>query len=178
MNYNINIQYLYLIHKTETFLIDKLRQKYRGDIMTNKGKKVSVEYTGTFDDGVEFDSSKKHGKPLEFVAGEGQVVAGFDNAVVEMKVGEEKKIRLEATDAYGERKEELSKKVPKDQVPGDITPEVGMQIGITLGDGRQFPALISDVSESEITLDLNHPLAGKSLNFELKLVDVQDAKAE
>ncbi len=141
--------------------------------MTNKGKKVSVEYTGTFDDGVEFDSSKKHGKPLEFVAGEGQVVPGFDKAVVEMQVGEEKKIRLEAKDAYGERKAELTKTVPKDQVPGEITPQVGMQIGITLGDGRQFPATISAVGESDITLDLNHPLAGKTLNFELKLVKAE-----
>ncbi|MFT4312981.1 MAG: FKBP-type peptidyl-prolyl cis-trans isomerase [Candidatus Woesearchaeota archaeon] len=142
--------------------------------MTNKGKKVSVEYTGTFEDGTEFDSSKKHGKPLEFVAGEGQVVPGFDNAIVEMKVGEEKKITLEPKDAYGERRDDLSKSVPKDQVPQDITPQVGMQIGITLGDGRQFPAVISAVGESDITLDLNHPLAGKTLNFDLKLVDVSE----
>ena len=161
---------MFSFFRPKTLLNDELFYLHT---MVEKGQKVSVEYTGTFDDGTVFDSSQKHGQPLEFVAGEGQVVKGFDEAVLTMTEGEEKEIHLEPKDAYGEPNKELHKKVPKDQVPEGMEPQVGQTIGITLQDGQQFPAQIVAVGDTEITLDLNHPLAGKALNFKLKLVKVE-----
>lgn len=136
-----------------------------------KGNKVKVEYEGKLDDGTVFDSSKKHGQPLEFEAGAGKVIPGFDNAVIGMKEGDEKTVKIEVNDAYGERKEELVKEVPKEQMPeGDL--QVGMMIGVGLPNGQQVPATISEVGDKSVTLDLNHPLAGKNLTFEIKVVEI------
>jgi len=137
-----------------------------------KGDKVKVEYTGTFDDGTVFDSSEKHGKPLEFTAGEGKVIKGFDNAVIGMEKGEEKEIKISPQDAYGEHKPELIKKIPRDKIPKEPEPKPGMMLAVNTPDGKQFPALIKEVNDKEVTIDLNHPLAGKNLNFKFKLVDV------
>ncbi len=143
-----------------------------------KGNKIKVEYTGTFDDGTVFDSSEKHGQPLEFEVGAGMVIAGFDDAVMGMEVGDEKNVKIEAKDAYGEPNDQLKQVVPKDQLPKDQEPQVGMVLGIATPDGRQFPAKIVEVNDDSITIDLNHPLAGKNLNFKLKLVSIEEAKAK
>lgn len=136
-----------------------------------KGDKIKVEYEGKLEDGTVFDSSEKHGQPLEFEVGGGQLIKGFDEAVVGMEKGQEKEITLEPADAYGEHKDELIKDIPKDQLPeGD--PKPGMMLGVTLPNGMQMPAKITDVKDDKITIDLNHPLAGKKLVFKIKVVDV------
>jgi len=136
------------------------------------GDKVKIDYTGSFEDGVVFDSSEKHGKPLEFEVGKGMLIPGFEKAVVGMKKGDEKIIHLEACDAYGDYNPQLLKKVPREQLPKDQEPKAGMILAINLPNGMQFPAVIHAVDEKEVTLDLNHPLAGKRLNFSIKVVDI------
>lgn len=137
-----------------------------------KGDKVKVDYTGTFDDGTVFDASEKHGQPLEFEVGSGQVIKGFDDAVLGMKSGEEKKITLPAGEAYGEVRTELHKKVPRKQLPQDQEPKVGMILAVGLPNGQQFPARIIAVAKDDVTIDLNHPLAGKTLHFKIKVAEI------
>jgi FKBP-type peptidyl-prolyl cis-trans isomerase 2 len=138
-----------------------------------KGDKVKVDYTGTFEDGTVFDSSEKHGQPLEFEVGAGQMIEGFDKAVVGMNKGEEKEITINPEEAYGRHNPELMKKIPRQVIKGmDQEPKEGMMLGLAAPDGRQFAVKIAKVEENEITIDLNHPLAGKTLKFKLKLVEV------
>ncbi|MAG60704.1 peptidylprolyl isomerase [archaeon] len=140
-------------------------------MVVENGKKVKVHYTGTLEDGSVFDSSE--GKdPLEFTVGEGKVIKGFDAAVKEMSANEEKEIHIESKDAYGEARNELIKQVPRDQLPKEQEPKVGMILGVGMPNGQQIPARITAVNDTEVTIDLNHPLAGKNLNFKLKLVEV------
>lgn len=136
------------------------------------GDSVSVHYTGTLADGSVFDSSKNHGKPLVFKLGEGRVIEGFETAIVGLEVGQSKKVSIPFMQAYGERKVELTQKVPRDKLPQDQEPKVGMMLGVKAPDGMQFPALITEVTKDHVTLDLNHPLAGKDLTFDIELVDV------
>jgi len=139
-----------------------------------KGDKVKVEYTGTLEDGTVFDASEKHGKPLEFEAGSGMVIPGFDNAVVGMKKDEEKEVKIEAKDAYGDVNPQLTQKIPRDKIPPEPEPKAGMMIGLAMPDGRQFPAIIKEVTDTEVTIDLNHPLAGKTLTFKIKVVGINE----
>lgn len=144
-----------------------------------KGDKIKVDYEGKFDDGQVFDSSKHgdHSHPLEFEVGSGQVIPGFDNAVVGMKVGEEKEFSILPKDAYGERNKELEKQIPRNSLPPapqGQEPKVGMVLVLNSPDGRQFPVMITKVDDKNITIDLNHPLAGKKLNFKIKVVNVNN----
>ncbi len=136
-----------------------------------KGNKVSVEYTGTLEDGTEFDSSKNHNKPLEFEAGSGQLIKGFDEAVIGMEKNEEKEVKIPPNEAYGDYRQDLIQTVPKEEFPKDENLKVGMIIAITIPEGPQFPALIKEINNEEIILDLNHPLAGKTLIFKIKILD-------
>ncbi|MBN1646132.1 peptidylprolyl isomerase [Candidatus Woesearchaeota archaeon] len=142
-----------------------------------KGDKVSVEYTGKLDDGKVFDSTEKSGKPLEFEAGGGFVIKGFDEAVIGMKVGEEKDIKITPDKGYGEVRSELRQKVPKAQLPTDKKIQVGMFLLATLPNSQQFPVKVIEIGDNEVTLDLNHPLAGRSLNFKLKVVKIEAGTA-
>jgi FKBP-type peptidyl-prolyl cis-trans isomerase 2 len=128
------------------------------------GDKVSVHYTGTLDDGKQFDSSKGR-EPLQFTVGAGDVIAGFDQAVTGLKVGESRKVHIEPKDAYGERREDLVVTVPAAQAPQ------GLQVGqkVSLG-GR--PATVTKIAPEGVTVDANHELAGKPLNFEVQLVSI------
>ncbi len=137
-----------------------------------KGAKVKVEYTGTLDDGSVFDSTTHgdHTHPLEFEIGAGKVIPGFENAIKEMSVGDEREIHIPSAEAYGDARPELVQKVPRDKMPEGI--KDGMIIGVTLANGAQIPAKVISVDEKDVTIDLNHPLAGKNLNFKLKLVEV------
>ncbi len=137
-----------------------------------KGDTISITYTGTFDDGTVFDTSDNHG-PLEFEVGAGQLIPGFDNAVVGMSEGEEKKIHLDPKDAYGDYKEEYVKKIPRENFPKEQNPTVGMPLMLKAPNGMQFRAVVMEVTENEVTLNLNHPLAGKALNFAFKVVSVK-----
>jgi len=135
-----------------------------------KGDKIKVEYTGSFEDGEVFDASEKHGQPLEFEAGKGMVVPGFDAAVVGMNAGEEKKITLKPDEAYGVPNEQAIQKVPKDKFPPEA--KEGMMIGVPLPSGQQIPAKITKIDDKEVTIDMNHPLAGKTLVFKIKVVSI------
>ena len=137
-----------------------------------KGDIIKVEYEGTLDDGTVFDSTKKHGEPLEFEVGSGQLIPGFDNAVVGMDKGDEKEINLEPGDAYGDHNPELMKKVPREQLPKNEELKPGMMLMLTLPNGMQFTAVVSEIDKENVTIDLNHPLAGKKLNFKIKIIDV------
>ena len=141
------------------------------------GSKVFLDYEGRFEDGEVFDSSAKD-SPLEFIAGSGQVILGFDNAALDMEEGEEKEFEIEPKDAYGEINEELKKEVPKSALPPEQTPEVGMTLVMNAPNGQQIPAKISEVNEENVVIDLNHPLAGKKLTFKIKIVKVSASPAE
>ncbi len=136
-----------------------------------KGDKVKVDYTGSLDDGNVFDTSEGK-QPLEFEAGAGQVIKGFDDAVVGMEKGEEKEVKIEKGDGYGDPNPDLVKKIPRDKLPPEQEPKAGMMLGMTTPDGKQIPARITEVDDKEITIDLNHPLAGKNLKFKIKLVEI------
>lgn len=138
------------------------------------GKKVHIHYTGKLDDGTTFDSSE--GKdPLVFEMGAKQVIPGFENAVKEMKEGEKKSIKIEAKDAYGEPKPELIQEVPKEAL-GEIADKV--KVGMVLGmnhpaSPQPIPARVIEVNDKTVKMDINHPLAGKNLNFDLELVKIE-----
>jgi FKBP-type peptidyl-prolyl cis-trans isomerase 2 len=136
---------------------------------TKKGDKVKVEYKGTLDDGTVFDTSEGRA-PLEFEVGAGQVIPGFDKAVIGMKKGEKKKVSIKPSEAYGEVDPSLIKKIPKQALPKKIEPKKGMVLALRSPNGRQMPAKIVKVGKDEVTLDLNHSLAGKTLNFEIKVI--------
>ena len=133
------------------------------------GTKVKVHYTGTISDGTVFDSSEGK-EPLEFTIGENRVIAGFENGIKEMKLNEEKTIKIPAKEAYGEREEELVTKVPKDKFPPEI--QVGGQLLLKGPEGQRIPAAIKEIKDNEVIIDLNHPLAGKELNFKVKVVGI------
>jgi len=136
-----------------------------------QGDKIKVDYTGKLEDGTVFDTSEGK-QPLEFTVGEGRIIKGFDNAVVGMEKGEEKEIKIEPADAYGDPNPEMVKKLPRDKLPPEPEPKPGMTLALKTPDGKQFPARIIEVGDKEITIDLNHPLAGKILNFKIKIVDI------
>ena len=140
-------------------------------MVIEEGKIVKVHYTGKLDDGTVFDSSEGK-EPLQFTVGEGKVIKGFDSAVKEMNLDEEKEIHIESKDAYGDPRAELIKQVPREQLPKEQEPQVGMILGVGMPNGQQIPARITSVNDTEVTIDLNHPLAGKNLNFKLKLIEV------
>ncbi len=135
------------------------------------GDTVRVHYTGTLDDDTQFDSSSE-GTPLEFAIGGGQVLPGFENAVEGMSVGESKSVRIEADDGYGLRHEQLIQEVPKSALPDDLTPELGMQLQASDPEGRVTNLTVTEVGDESITVDANHPLAGKALNFDIELVEI------
>lgn len=142
-----------------------------GAAVAKTGDTVKVDYTGTFNDGTQFDSSIGK-EPLQFTLGTGQVIAGFDAAVTGMKVGEKKTVTIPFADAYGPRDENLVAEVSRSKLPDTVTPTVGMQLQITQQDGSVVPVVITAVNESTITIDANHPMAGKDLTFELTLVEI------
>ena len=136
-----------------------------------KGDRVKVQYTGSLEDGTVFDSSEA-AEPLEFTVGTGQLLPGFDKAVVGMKLNEEKTVTIRAEDAYGERDESLIKVLPRAFLPADSKPEKGMVI--TLYDQTRSPmsATIMDITEDSVTVDFNHPLAG-DLTLRIRVLEIE-----
>ena len=144
-----------------------------------EGDKVKVRYTGRLEGGEVFDSSECaeqecgcEAGPLEFTVGEGEVIPGFEKAVIGMSEGESKTFTIPVDDAYGQRNEEMVVAVERSHVPADMTPEVGMRLEVTQEDGREFPVVITEVTETHVTLDANHPLAGRDLTFDITLVEI------
>ena len=136
------------------------------------GDTVRVHYTGSLDDGTVFDSSTGR-EPLEATLGEGMLIPGFENALIGMEAGESKTVTINPEDAYGERLQELVLTLPKDEVPSHMKPEPGMMVQLAMEQGEEFEAVITEVGDSSITLDANHPLAGEKLTFVLELVSVK-----
>lgn len=135
-----------------------------------KGDTVHVHYTGRLDNGDVFDSSEG-GEPLEFRVGAGEVIAGFDEAVNGMQIGDKTTVNIKADDAYGPRVEALVQAVPREGMNlGDVQPEVGMNLLMQLPDGNQIPVAITEVTDTHVTLDANHPLAGQDLTFDIERV--------
>ncbi len=146
-----------------------------GTPVAQAGDTVKVHYTGTLADGTQFDSSVGK-EPLEFVIGEGKVIAGFDKAVTGMKVGETKTVTIPTAEAYGPYREDLVFEMDRSKMPPDTTPEVGMQLQMTLKDGSIVPVTIKAITDTKLTLDANHPMAGKDLTFKLELVKLTKKK--
>ncbi len=136
------------------------------------GNRVRVHYTGRLDDGQVFDSSEG-GTPLAFTIGSGQVIPGFENGVVGMSPGDAKTVNIPCADAYGERQDAGLMQVPRDEFPPDLPLEVGTSVQGQQQSGRQVTFTIIAVTDEEVTLDANHPLAGKDLTFELTLVSIE-----
>ncbi|MEJ2191377.1 MAG: peptidylprolyl isomerase [Nitrospirota bacterium] len=134
------------------------------------GDTVSVEYTVTVE-GEVVDSSKERG-PLTFSLGNNEMLPGFEEAVLGMKVGEEKTFTLAPEDAYGPVNPEARVEVPRENL-GDLEPEVGMRLMVHTKTGETRPVTVAEVGENTVTLDLNHPLAGKSVTFTVKLVSIK-----
>ncbi len=141
--------------------------------MATKGQKVKVHYKGTLDDGSVFDSSYDRGEPIEFEAGAGQMIPGFDNAVLEMEVGEKRTVRMEAKDAYGEYDESNLAVVPLDVIPNAEQLPVGQFIIMPTPDGRPMRVKVLKVEDGNAHFDANHELAGKALTFDIELVSAE-----
>ena len=139
--------------------------------MIENGQKVKIHYTGTLDDGKQFDSSAGR-DPLEFEMGAGMVIPGFEKGVADMAVGEKKTIHIPAAEAYGEKREDLVMQFERSQLPEDLSPEIGMMLQMQGPQGQPVPVTVTAVEEEAITIDANHQLAGENLNFELELVSV------
>ena len=135
------------------------------------GNTVRIHYTGTLDDGTEFDSSAGR-DPLEFALGGGQVIPGFDSAVDGMAVGESKSVTIPPDEAYGQRHEQLVQQVPRTTFPEDMEPAVGMQLQSQSPDGQVMNLVVTEIVDDSITVDANHPLAGQALTFALELVEI------
>jgi len=135
------------------------------------GDTVRIHYTGRLNDGTVFDSSRDR-DPLEFTLGEGQVIPGFEDAVLGMSEGQEKTAEISAEDAYGPRRDDLVMEMPKERLPDDLDPSVGERLQMRTANGQTVEVLVTEVDDAGIRIDANHPLAGKNLEFEIEMVDV------
>lgn len=135
------------------------------------GDTVKVHYTGRLDDGTVFDSSLEK-EPLEFELGQGQIIPGFEEAVNGMNPGESKNISIPAADAFGDYHDELIQEVPRQEFQTDVEPQIGQRYKIDQPGEQPLILTVTNVSADSVTLDGNHPLAGKNLNFDIKLVEI------
>ena len=135
------------------------------------GDTVQINYTGKLSDGTVFDSSVG-GTPLEFKLGAATVIPGFEKAVLGMKVGEKKTITIPMNEAYGPHQDDMVMEIPRDQLSKDLIPAVGQHLQSTNKDGTTIVVVVTKVTDTTITVDANHPLAGKDLTFELELVKI------
>lgn len=136
------------------------------------GDTVSVHYTGKLDDGTVFDSSTDR-DPLEFSLGEGNVITGFEEAVMGMNLGDAKTVTIPSAQAYGPYQPELVMVVEREQFPSDLTVEIGQPLQIRHTSGQIIPVIVADLSDADVTLDANHPLAGQDLIFDIELVAIR-----
>jgi peptidylprolyl isomerase len=133
------------------------------------GDTVSVHYTGKLSDGSVFDTSRDQ-EPFEFVVGQGHVIPGFDDAVTGMSPGETKTVNVTPEDAYGPHQSHLVVSFPRDAVPDDVSVQLGQRLQLKTTSGETLPATVVELSDTTITLDANHPLAGQELTFDIELV--------
>ncbi len=138
-----------------------------------QGDHVHVHYTGRLEDDTVFDESDED-TPLAFTLGENQVIPGFERAVLGMEPGDEKTTEIAPDDAYGDHREDMVMELGRAELPDDLEPQIGQQLKLRLQDGRTVPVLIREISDESVTIDANHPLAGRTLVFEIELVDIED----
>ena len=151
------------------------------------GDKVRVHYTGRLDDGNIFDTSEgfveeckgegcesnsRPSDPLDFVIGEGNLIPKFEEAVIGLEPGQRAEVKIAADDAYGQRADEMVAVIDRSEIPEGITPEAGQHMEVVLQDGTPLPVLVTEVTDTSVTLDANHPLAGRDLTFDIKLVEI------
>lgn len=136
-----------------------------------KGDVVKVHYKGKLNSGEQFDSSEGR-DPLEFTVGAGQMIAGFDQAIPGMSVGEKKTITIAPADAYGEKNDEAIIEFPKSNIPADMKLTPGMKLQLRNEAGHPIPVTVTEVKDEVIILDANHELAGKELIFDIELVEI------
>jgi peptidylprolyl isomerase len=141
-------------------------------VKAKSGDTVKIHYTGTLEDGTVFDTSVEH-EPLEFTLGQGQLIPSFEQAVIGMKVGDLKTINIPADQAYGPYRDDLILVIERSQLPEDLDPKVGQQLQMIQADGSSITVIIIEISETTATIDVNHPLAGKNLTFEIELVEIE-----
>ena len=135
------------------------------------GDTVKVHYKGTLEDGEVFDSSEGR-DPLEFTMGTGQLIPGFEKAVLGLKVGDSTTANIPSAEAYGESNPQMIVEVEKSQLPTDLEAQVGTQLQLNQPNGQAIPVLITKVEDEKVTLDANHPLAGKDLTFDIEVVEI------
>ncbi len=135
------------------------------------GDKVRIHYTGKLEDGTVFDSSADR-EPLEFTIGSGQVIPGVEQAVTGMEPGEQKSAEIPPEQAYGPRRDDMVATVAREQLPKGMAPTVGQQLAVRQEDGRQFNVTVTGTTDTSVTIDANHRLAGHNLLFDLELVQV------
>ena len=143
-----------------------------GSVRAKDGDTVKVHYTGTLEDGTVFDTSVER-EPLEFTLGEGTLISGFEEAVKGMQVGQSKTVTIPAEEAYGLHRDDLVLVIERDQIPEDLDLKVGQQLQMQQTNDKTIVVIVTDVSETTITVDANHPLAGKDLTFEIELVEIK-----
>ena len=136
-----------------------------------QGDTVKVHYTGKLDDSTVFDSSEGR-EPLEFTIGRGQVIPGFENAVVGLDIGDKTSVHIEPGDAYGARREDLVFIVNRENLPQDLDPQMNQHFQMQHDSGQEMVVTVTGMSENDVTFDANHPLAGQALNFDIQLVGV------
>lgn len=141
---------------------------------TKPGDTVRINYTGKLTDGTRFDSSEGR-EPLEFQVGSGQIISGLDREVEGMKVGDKQTVTVPAEEAYGPYDAAKVQQVPRDALPPELEPQEGMQLQAQTPEGAQMTLIVTAVAEQEITVDANHPLAGKDLIFEIEMVEILKA---
>jgi FKBP-type peptidyl-prolyl cis-trans isomerase 2 len=135
------------------------------------GDTITVHYTGKLDDGTVFDSSVGN-DPLQFTLGEGKVIPGFEDAALGMNLGDSKTVIIPAEQAYGDRNPDLVMIFDREQIPPEVPVEIGQQLQLHQDNGRAIPVVVTDLSDSAVTLDANHPLAGEDLTFDIQLVNI------
>jgi peptidylprolyl isomerase len=145
-------------------------KKFMSEVKENDT--VKVHYTGKLKNGQVFDSSEGR-EPLEFTLGQGMLIPGFENAVVDMKVNEKKTVEIPMNEAYGDIRKELFHKVEKAQLPEEVKPEVGLGLVSRDAQGNEHQFKIAEVNDDHIIVDGNHPLAGQELTFDLELVEIK-----
>ncbi|MFG6499486.1 peptidylprolyl isomerase [Sulfitobacter sp. 1A13191] len=138
------------------------------------GDTVQIHYTGTLKDGTTFDSSQGR-DPLEFVVGSGQIIPGLDSALPGMTEGDKKVVQVPSDEAYGPVNPEMRQAVPREGIPADIPLDPGTQLQMQTPEGQALPVTVVEVDETTVTLDANHPLAGKDLQFDIELVKIAPA---
>ena len=135
------------------------------------GDTLRIHYTGRLDDGTVFDASEGR-EPLQFVVGSGEIIPGLDRGVIGMEVGETRDVTIAPEDAYGPRDEGRVQKVPRESIPDHIPTEPGTRLSVQTEQGQAIPVVVSDATETHVELDANHPLAGRTLTFDVTLVEI------